>query len=222
MPSRTPDPLPGTRRRLAPEERRAELLEIAGELFIQHGSKFTAAQLAAEANVSEGTVFRYFPDMPSLISAARRQAIGLQTLLPQFREAVELPTLELRLQAAGRVIALRMIQTMRLIEETSAPARRPQSSEVSAVLESLAPLFRGEVGDDDSEGRRLQLAAMFLGMLVSNSVLTRTTLAEPMGVDEIVGIFIRGVVGTEGGGTGSADHSPVGESHASAALNDAS
>ncbi len=199
MPAQTPNRVPGTRRRLAPEERRAELREIAGELFLRHGSSFTAAQLAAEAGVSEGTVFRYFPDMPSLISAARRQAIGLQTLLPQFQEAVELPTLEQRLVAAGRAIELRMIQTMRLIEETSAPARRPESAEVTAVLESLAPLLRNDLAGGDQQ-RSLQLAAVFLGMLVSNSVLTRTTIAEPMGIDEIVAIFIQG-----------ADHSPVTE-----------
>ncbi|MGB3410983.1 MAG: helix-turn-helix domain-containing protein [Microthrixaceae bacterium] len=197
MQARTPDRLPGARRRLAPEERRAELLEIAGELFLTHGSSFTAAQLAVKAGVSEGTVFRYFPDMESLIAAARRQAIGLQTLLPQFREALQHPTLELRLQAAGRAITVRMIQTIRLIEETSTPARRPQSSEVTEVLDALAPLFLsagGEGGGAGERDRSVQLAAIFLGMFVSNSVLTKSTLAPPMDVDEIVSIFIRGAM----------------------------
>ncbi|HTO01688.1 MAG TPA: TetR/AcrR family transcriptional regulator [Microthrixaceae bacterium] len=203
MPARPTDRIPVARRRLAPEERRAELLEIAGELFLSHGSAFTAAQLAAEAGVSEGTVFRYFPDMASLISAARRQALGLKTLLPQFREALELPEINARLEAAGRAITVRMIQTIRLIEETSAPATRPQSDEVTEVLEALAPLFKvnghggsrsSDVSDDE---RALQLSALFMGMFMSNSVLSRATSAPPLSIEEMVQIFVRGAMADE-------------------------
>lgn len=176
------------------------MLEIASELFLRHGSAFTAAQLAVEAGVSEGTVFRYFPDMASLIAAARRQALGLKTLLPQFRDALELPDVNARLEAAGRAITVRMIQTIRLIEETSAPATRPQSDEVTEVLEALAPLFKiegFEVNGSNDDERALQLAALFMGMFVSNSVLTGATTAPPMSVEEIVRIFIRGAMHTE-------------------------
>ena len=66
--------------RLRPDERRAALLDAAKQLFIERGPDFTPADLAGAAGVSEGTIFRYFPDKAALLSAVKDAALDLEAL----------------------------------------------------------------------------------------------------------------------------------------------
>lgn len=53
--------------RRAPEERRARIVSAAARLFAERGYEETGvADIAAEAGVAVGTVYRFFPDKPSL------------------------------------------------------------------------------------------------------------------------------------------------------------
>jgi len=67
-----------TRRRvapLAPDDRRAALVEATVPLLIENGSAISTRQIAQAAGVAEGTIFRVFPDKNSLILAAIRSAL---------------------------------------------------------------------------------------------------------------------------------------------------
>ncbi len=58
------------RRRLAPEERRAQLLDTALSVFARRGiGRAGHAEIAKEAGVSVSTVFLYFPTREELVSA---------------------------------------------------------------------------------------------------------------------------------------------------------
>ncbi len=58
------------RRRLPPEERRAELLEIALEVFARRGfGRAGHAEIAEAAGVAVSTVFLYFPTRTDLVNA---------------------------------------------------------------------------------------------------------------------------------------------------------
>jgi AcrR family transcriptional regulator len=58
------------RRRRAPAEKRARLLEAARSLFAQRGyAATTTAELARAAGVAEGTVFHHFPSKGALLAA---------------------------------------------------------------------------------------------------------------------------------------------------------
>lgn len=60
----------GTRRRLPPEERKAQLLECALEVFARRGfGRAGHAEIAEAAGVAVSTVFLYFPTRPELIAA---------------------------------------------------------------------------------------------------------------------------------------------------------
>jgi len=54
---------------LAPEERRAAIVEAAIPLFIEHGSDVTTRQIADAAGIAEGTVFRVFADKDAIVDA---------------------------------------------------------------------------------------------------------------------------------------------------------
>jgi TetR/AcrR family hemagglutinin/protease transcriptional regulator len=58
------------RRRLPPEERRAQLLEVALEVFARRGfGRAGHAEIAEAANVAVSTVFLYFPTRRALVEA---------------------------------------------------------------------------------------------------------------------------------------------------------
>jgi AcrR family transcriptional regulator len=55
---------------MAPEDRRAAIIEATIPLLREHGVLVTTKQIAEAAGVAEGTIFGVFPDKPSLIRAA--------------------------------------------------------------------------------------------------------------------------------------------------------
>lgn len=78
---------PATRRRLDPDERRAQLLEHAISAFADAGIERAAhADVAARAHVSTPTVFKYFPTREALVDAVlgevEQSLENLQTHLP--------------------------------------------------------------------------------------------------------------------------------------------
>lgn len=187
------------RKRLAPDERRAQILEVAAELFGEYGSTLTSAQLASAAGVSEGTVFRYFPDMSSLMREARRKAIGLNSLLVLLESAAKHPDRRERLMAAGSAITTKIVETSRLVQASGQSPEHPHRDEIHEVLDALTPLF------SDCEPHPIahrQQAAMFMGLLVSGTIFhsgedldgaSGQPCSTPVEVGHIVDLFLGGL-----------------------------
>jgi AcrR family transcriptional regulator len=77
--------------RKAPEIRRAQILEAAARIFARHGFRgATTRQIAREAGVAEGTLFRYFPTKRHLL-LAMFEALTVQ---PIQRHLQALPAME--------------------------------------------------------------------------------------------------------------------------------
>jgi AcrR family transcriptional regulator len=175
--------------RLDPDARRASILDAATELFAERGPGFTTADLARAAQVSEGTIFRYFPDKASLLDATRDAALGLDALLPQLEAARDLPTLAQRLVAAGHAMSPRIERTARVLENMEAH-EHPGADAIGGLLAALAPLF----GDDlvpgvDAE----QLAGVFLGTMLANTVLCRKAGVGSIDIDRLVDLVLHGI-----------------------------
>ena len=194
--------------RLRPDERRAALLAAATELFIARGPDFTTADLAAAAGVSEGTIFRYFPDKEALLDAARDAALDLDGLAPLLAAAAQLPTLAQRLVAAAHALQPRIEQMARVVEQSGHLQRRPQPDDqlVSALLALLSPLFGdagpagpGAASPGSDPGRTTtgaapeQLASLFLGSMLANTVLSGKGGVTPLDVDLLADLFLHGV-----------------------------
>ena len=179
-------------RRLAPDERRAAILATATELFTAQGPSFTTADLAAAAGVSEGTIFRYFPDKASLITAAREGALGLESLLAELSLSATLGTPEARLLSAAHALETKITQMTRVMEDSE--THDPPSPDLMAeLLHALAGLFDGL--PTDAVGSHDQLANVFLGMLVSNTVNCAKSGTPPLATEQLVSLFLRGVQG---------------------------
>lgn len=176
--------------RLSPDERRAALLDAATRLFAERGPDFTTADLAAEAGVSEGTIFRYFPDKAALVAATRDAAMDLAGLAPQLALAAELPTLPQRLLAAARALQPRIEQMARAVEHMEHHHHHGEDETLQQLLEQLAPLFAEGA---DVTATPEQLATLFLGSLLTNTVLAGKGGTEPLDVDRTVDLFLHGV-----------------------------
>jgi len=97
---------PGRRRRvpaLAPQERRAAIIEATIPLLREHGVLVTTRQIADAAGVAEGTIFGVFPDKPSLIRAAVISALDPEQGVKRIA-AVQSPDLRVRLAETARIL----------------------------------------------------------------------------------------------------------------------
>ena len=79
---------------MAPEDRRAALIDATVPLLQEYGPDVSTRQIAAAAGVAEGTIFGVFPDKNSLIVAALVRALDPQPTLDAIA-AID-PTLDLR------------------------------------------------------------------------------------------------------------------------------
>jgi AcrR family transcriptional regulator len=88
---------------LPPDDRRRAIIEAVIPLLLERGSAVTTREMAEAAGIAEGTIFRVFPDKPSVIHEAvkatmdpepiRRALAAIPTRLPmgtQLREAAHI------------------------------------------------------------------------------------------------------------------------------------
>ena len=190
-------------RRLAPEQRRAALLEAATELFVAQGPSFTTADLASAAGVSEGTIFRYFTDKPTLLAECRRCAMGLDELLPRIREAASLPTFREQVLGASRLLNDRILQMVHVVSDGGPPDPPDAATEIAEqLIAALSPIFEPVAAAAGSDGLGPeQLANMLIGMLISNTFLCEKTSTDPVPVERLVDLFLHGIDHHDQGGT---------------------
>lgn len=174
---------------MSPDERRASILDAATELFVRQGPGFTTTDLADAVGVSEATVFRYFPDKASLVAATREALLDIDSLVPTLEAARELPTLIQRLAAAGHALAARLERMAQVLAGEDHPGR-PGDDIVSRLISALAPLF----DDDPVPGLSSdQLASMFLGTLLANTMLRAKTGAAAIDIDRLIDLVLHGI-----------------------------
>jgi AcrR family transcriptional regulator len=80
-------------KRRTAEERRREILAAAGRVFARKGfERSTTAEIAREAGVAEGTIFRYFPTKRDLLVSVVTSLV--MESLPALLERIETGTIE--------------------------------------------------------------------------------------------------------------------------------
>ena len=79
--------------RLAPEERRTQILDAVVPVILEHGAAVTSKQLAEAAGVAEGTLFRVFENKECLLGAVLAREAETRLVVPNLLER-EFATLE--------------------------------------------------------------------------------------------------------------------------------
>ena len=182
---------------LPPEVRRASIIAATLPLLRTYGTAVTTAQIAMAAGISEGTLFRVFPDKESLVNASICTAFD-----PAPTEAAiaaidrSLPMRD-KLIAAVTVLQRRVEgvwQLMSMMGMVAPPGVNPLAPKLAPVMEALQQrvieLFephRDELRCDPVQAGRALRMMSFAG------THPRVTDGVPMTAAEIVAIVLDGV-----------------------------
>ncbi len=94
MPKKQPSPPPAVRKPRADAQRNRErILEVARIAFTRHGAEATFDDIARQAGIGPGTLYRHFPTRDALIEAVYRSEVEKLTASGQ-RFAATMPPLQ--------------------------------------------------------------------------------------------------------------------------------
>jgi len=146
---------------LAPDERRAAILDAAVPLLRDRGPTVTTRELAEAAGVAEGTLFRVFPDKAALVQAALDRALDPAEVVAELRsgadadvDAAATVTRAVHvLHARSRQVAALFAVAYQLLEESQYPHRtlhhKPHGggrAHVQPVMDAVAELLEQHAG----------------------------------------------------------------------------
>jgi AcrR family transcriptional regulator len=165
---------PGLRERKK-QQTRMHIAQTARRLFGERGfDAVTVGEVARAADVSEKTVFNYFPTKEDLfysgMEAFEEQLLGAirerepgESVLGAFRRFVLEPQGVFAMKGSARELRERLEGTTRVIAES--PALRARERAVLArYTDALAALIAADTGDDPEDVRPFVVAHAMLGV----------------------------------------------------------
>lgn len=191
---------------LAPEERRQAILDAVIPLLVSRGAGVTTAEMACAAGIAEGTIFRVFPDKPTLLHEALKSSFDPAPTLERLAGIERALPLEVRLRKAAAIILERVerVHALAAVLRSMSPTAHTHYAETrktaieanSMILWGLTRIFRDEADRLVVEPARAAIA--FRGLLYA----VTTPLCDPdelITADEAIGILLNGILGEENG-----------------------
>lgn len=175
---------------LAPDERRAAIVDATLQLVAQHGTSVTTRQIAEAAGIAEGTVFRAFADKESLMRAVIDAAYD-PAPTEQAIAAIdpELP-FETRLARAVAVMQQRLHLIWSVAGLAPPPPERVDAAKRGPQFSSLVAIFA-------SERRRISRPPAQAAQLLRALTLAMTHPSlrpePPLGPKAIVSVLLDGI-----------------------------
>jgi AcrR family transcriptional regulator len=181
---------------MPPEERRAAIIAATLPLLLEHGPGVTTRQIAEAAGIAEGTIFRAFPDIESLVQATVDAAYDPTQVANELAAIGANVSFERRLAEGVRILQNRLTSVWQLMSITGVPkpaalsAARGKTSDrpdVAALIALLEP-HRQRL-------RRSPAAAAQLlrGLTLAGTHPALTTEDGPLAPEEIVSLLLDGL-----------------------------
>ena len=180
---------------LPASERRATIIAATLPLLLAHGPAVTTRQIAEAAGIAEGTIFRVFPDLESLVQATVDAAYDPEKVAAELASVAATLSLEQRLVEAVRILQNRLTSVWQLLSITGMPrpialtarTKRLDRPDVAALIALLEP--------DRSQLRRTPAAAAQLlrGLTLAGTHPALTVDDGPMAPEEIVSVLLDGM-----------------------------
>lgn len=181
--------------RMAPDERRAAIVDATLPLVLRHGSGVSTRQIAEAADVAEGTIYRVFPDKDALIAAVAEKAFDPEPTLRELAAVDRRLPLRARLHAAVVIMQRRLNSVFGLVDALGwtgppvghRPRRMSTDAHQAAVVDLIGP-DAAELRIDPGE------AAHVLRLLVFSGTHHRITDGRPLTAEQITSILLDGLL----------------------------
>ena len=185
-------PRTGRAAALPPDERRAAIIAAVVPLLREHGEAITCRQIAVAAGIAEGTIFRVFADKDELLLAAFEEEIDLAPLEAAIRAIEPSLPFEAKLIEATELVQRRVVDIWQLVSKLGPilhdRAKRPLDDSAALTEIFASEPDRLNVAPDDAA--RMLRAFTF-------SLTHPMIAADPKPAEEIVAVFLHGVVRTD-------------------------
>lgn len=179
-------------RPLAPEDRRAAILDAVMPVIRQHGREVSTRQLAEAAGVAEGTLFRAFGDKESILAAAVERIRDPEPLRNALRGIDPDETTEAKVRQIFHLLRTRfaeVVEFMSAFRMQGPPEHRHERPEDAEWLAIVDRLFRpGELTIPAVE------LGHYLRLLAFGAAIPVFTAGHPFDTDDLTDLVLRGVL----------------------------
>lgn len=181
---------------MAPDVRRAAIVDAALPLVLEHGAAVSTRLIAEAADVAEGTIYRAFPDKDALMCAVTEKAFDPQPTLAELAAIDRSQPLRERLRAAVVIMQHRLIGAFVLIDALGLTGPPPGRREAH---DSMNDAFRAALVDvvgPDAGALRVPPSdlAHILRLLVFSGTHPRISDGRPLPAEQIVSILLDGLL----------------------------
>jgi AcrR family transcriptional regulator len=187
------------------DERRATIVAAATPLVRRYGRAVTTSQIAAAAEVSEGTLFHVFPDKDAIIDAVVEVELRTDHVLAELEAVDAEADLRTRVVAIVEVLRRRLgsvFELMTAVGMTRPPGAPPHRSTTHAALLTVIAAKLDQPGD------RLRYSPEETATLIRLLTFAATHPAisdnQPLAAERIADVLLYGVADLTPGTTGGA------------------
>jgi AcrR family transcriptional regulator len=177
---------------LPPQERRAAIIAATLPLLLSHGPAVTTRQVAEAAGIAEGTIFRVFPDLDTLIQATVDAAYDPAQVAKELAAIDPTMPFEHRLEESVRILQKRLKSIWQLMSISGVPrphglhAHTADRPDIAALIALLEP-YRDQLRHTPAAAAHLLRGFTLAG---THPALTADA---PMTPAEIVSVLLDGI-----------------------------
>jgi AcrR family transcriptional regulator len=181
---------------MAPEERRAAIIDATLPLVLEHGAAVSTRLIAEAADVAEGTIYRVFPDKDALMCAVTEKAFDPRPTLAQLGAIDRRQPLRDRLTAAVLIMQQRLVGVFVLIDALGLTGPPPGRHEAHGSMNDAFRAALVDVVGADASALRVPASefAHVLRLLVFSGSHPRISDGRPLSAEQIVAVLLDGLL----------------------------